>query len=94
MDDSAKVRYDMILGRDLRTSLVLDLIFSNRIISGGKGPYEGCLASIVDVRKYDYAPLTHKNLNRKNPSFICTSMIVLGNKYNQPNPSNVYNSRC
>ena len=51
MDDSAKVRYDMILGRDLQTSLVLDLIFSNRIISGGKGPYEGCLASIVDVRK-------------------------------------------
>ena len=41
VDDPTKVRYDMILGRDLLTALGLDLNFFNRIIGGDKGTYEG-----------------------------------------------------
>ena len=32
----------MILGRDLLTALVLDIKFSENVIIGGEGPYEGC----------------------------------------------------
>ena len=41
----------MILGRDLLTALVL-YFFSGNIIIGGEGPDEGCLAPMVDLRKY------------------------------------------
>ena len=49
MGDSTRGRYDIILGRDLPTSLGLCLKLSNRFIVGGKGLYEGCLAPMVDV---------------------------------------------
>ena len=39
VDDSTNCRYDMIQGRDLLTTLGLDLKFSDNVISGGKGPY-------------------------------------------------------
>ena len=43
-------RYDMILGRDLITARGMVIKFSERVISGVDGTYEGCLAPIVDVR--------------------------------------------
>ena len=39
MDDSTKGRYEIILGRDLLTALVLYLKFFGRVIVGGEGPY-------------------------------------------------------
>ena len=42
MDDSSNSSHDMILGRDLLTSLVIDIKFSQNTISGGEGPYNGC----------------------------------------------------
>ena len=48
-DNKTNIRYDMILGIDLHTALGLDLQFSENIIIGGRGPYEGCLAPIVDL---------------------------------------------
>ena len=49
VDESTNGRYDMILGRDPLISLVLDLKFSDNVIIGGKGPYEGFSAPMVDV---------------------------------------------
>ena len=36
---STNGRYDMVLGRDLLITLVVDLKFSNNVIIGGEGPY-------------------------------------------------------
>ena len=49
VDKSTNGRYDMILGRDLITALVLYLKFSDNFILGGEGSYEGFSAPIVDV---------------------------------------------
>ena len=49
MDEFTNGRYDMILGRYLLTELGLDLKFSENVGIGGKGPYEGFSASMVDV---------------------------------------------
>ena len=52
VDDSAKGRYNMILGRNLLTTLGLDIKFSDRVIVGVERLYEGCLVSMVDVSNY------------------------------------------
>ena len=49
VDKSTNGRYNMILGRDLLTALVLDIKFSDHFILGGEGPYEGYSAPMVDV---------------------------------------------
>ena len=41
VDNSAKSRYDVILGRDIIIELVLDLKFSKHVIICGDVPYEG-----------------------------------------------------
>ena len=38
----------MILGRYLIINLGLDIKFSDYIINGGAGPYEGCSVPMVD----------------------------------------------
>ena len=58
VDNKINRSYDMILGRDLITALGLDLKFSENIIIGGEGPYEGCLGPMVDLSNYDYKSLT------------------------------------
>ena len=50
----------MILGRDLLIALGLYLNFSEDIIIGGEGPYEGCSAPMVDLSNYDFKPLIDK----------------------------------
>ena len=52
VDDSAKGRYNMILGRNLLTTLGLDIKFSDRVIVGVERLYEGCSVSMVDVSNY------------------------------------------
>ena len=49
VDEFTNGRYDMILGRYLLTELGLDLKFSENVGIGGKGPYEGFSAPMVDV---------------------------------------------
>ena len=49
-DDSAKGRYDMILGRDLLTELGLNLKFSEHVIEADDGPFKGSKTIIVDSR--------------------------------------------
>ena len=71
----------MILGRDLITSLVLDINFSYRVIIRGNGPYKGCSTPMVDVNKYNFKYLKDKNLNRKNHLSILTLTNDFNHKY-------------
>ena len=54
MDDSAKGRYDMILGIYLLTELGLNLEFSEHVIEEDDGPFKGSTAPMVDLSKYIY----------------------------------------
>ena len=62
VDESTNCRYKIILGRDLLTTLGLDLKFSENVIIGGEGPYEGCSAPMVDVKKYNFKSITDKTV--------------------------------
>ena len=59
----------MILGRDPLTALVLILKFSENMIIGSEGPYEGCLESMVDLSNYKFKSLTEK-IFKQEESFI------------------------
>ena len=50
----------MILGRDLLTALGLDIRFSENIIIGGDGTYEGCSVPMVHLKNYEFKSLTDK----------------------------------
>ena len=60
MDNSDEGKYGMILGRGIITTLGLDIKFSEHVLIRGAGPYEGCLAPMVDVNNYDFKHLTDK----------------------------------
>ena len=62
IDESIHGRYYIILGRDLLTALVLDLKFSNNIIFGVEGPYEGYSVPMVDVINYNFNIITFKTV--------------------------------
>ena len=49
MDDSDKVRQDMILSRDSLSGLVLNLILSDHVIEADDGPFKGLMAPMVDL---------------------------------------------
>ena len=59
----------MILGRDLLTALGMDPEFSEKIIVGSEGPYEGCQAPMVDLSNYDFKYLT-ENIVKPEEYFI------------------------
>ena len=50
----------MILGRDILITLGMNLKFSENIIIGGDGPYEGCSLPMVDLKNYEFKSLTDK----------------------------------
>ena len=53
MDDSAKGRYDMILGQDILTELGLNLKFSEHVIKADDGPFNGSTTPwLIWVRIY------------------------------------------
>ena len=52
----------MILGRYLLIALILNLIFSENVIIGGEGPYEGCLEKMVDISNYNFTSITDKTI--------------------------------
>ena len=62
-------RYDMLLGRDLLTALVLYIKFSDNVIIVIKGPNEGCSSPMVDVSNYDFTYITDKTVKLEE-SFI------------------------
>ena len=61
VDDSDKVRYDMILGRYSLTVLVLNLKLSDHVIKADDRPLKGLTAPMVDIGVYEL-----KNLNTGN----------------------------
>ena len=69
VDESTISRYDTILGRDLLTALGLYLKFLEKFIIGGDRPYEGWLATMVDVSNCDFTYLTDKTV-KSEESFI------------------------
>ena len=64
MDDSAKVKYDMILGRYLSTELGLNLEFSEHVIKADNGPFKGSTTLIVYLGVYIFEDL---NLEKITP---------------------------
>ena len=69
MDESTTSRYDIILGRDLLTALVLDNKFSDNIIIGIEVPYKGFLSPMVDVSNDDFKYITDKTV-KPEESFV------------------------
>ena len=70
----------MILGRDLLTALGLDLKFSEDIIIGGEGPYEGCLAPMAELSNYDCKYLTENIVKPEKILLIRTSKNDLNSR--------------
>ena len=52
VDDSAKGRYDMILGRNLLTALGLKIKFSDNVIKLDDGTFKGLMAPMFDLGTY------------------------------------------
>ena len=52
VDDSAKGRYDMIMGQDLLTELVLNLKFSEHVIEADDGTFKGYTTPMVNFGTY------------------------------------------
>ena len=67
VDESTNSRYNMILGRDLLTALVLTLKFSENFICGGEGPYKGCSEPMVDVNNYYFNIVMAKTVKQEEP---------------------------
>ena len=61
VDNKTNSRYDMILVRDLIATLGLDIKFSEKLVIGGEGPYEGCLAPMDDFINHDFKSLTENS---------------------------------
>ena len=66
MDESAKDRYDMILGRDLLIELWLNLKWSNYDIEGYGGPFKGSTSPMVDLVTYELTKINTGKLNLNN----------------------------
>ena len=52
VDKSSKVRYDMILGRDILKDFVLNLKFSNHIMKADDGNFKFSTAPMVGLGTY------------------------------------------
>ena len=52
--DSAKGGYNIILGRDILTGLVLNLKRSEHVIKNDNGPFKGSKTPMVDLGIYIY----------------------------------------
>ena len=57
MDDSAKVRYNMILVQDLLTELGFNLKLSEHIIKEDDGPFKGYTTPMVNLSAYIFKDL-------------------------------------
>ena len=57
VDDSAKGRYDTILGRDLSTELGLNLKSYEHVIGADNGPLKASTTTMVDLGNYIFKDL-------------------------------------
>ena len=65
MDESAKIRYDTILVRDLLTELILNLKFSEHVIGEYDGPLKGSSSFMVDLCTYEFKYLNTGEITPK-----------------------------
>ena len=109
-DESTNGKYDIILGRDLITALVLDLKFYDNVMIGRHGPYEGCLSLMVGVNNYNFKYITDKTIKPKEsfvnlfvheclkPNSAKTSTRrmhrILDTKYEKSDLNNVMTEQC
>ena len=54
VDDSAKSRYDIILGRDLLTELGLNIKISYHVIESDDVPFKEYTPPMVDIGTYEF----------------------------------------
>ena len=54
VDDSAKGRYDMTMGKDILTSLGLNLKSSDYTTETYEGPLKGSISPLVDLGMYEF----------------------------------------
>ena len=86
VDESDKGIYDMILGRDIFTSLGLNLKFSDHIIETDDGPFKGYTAPMIDMGKYYFKYLntediTSLQMRTQNKYINCNKSVLLLNNY-------------
>ena len=62
VDESAKVIYDMILGRYILKSLGLSLLLSDHVIESYGGPLKGYTSPMVDLGRYEFKILNTGNI--------------------------------
>ena len=60
VDESAEGRHYIVLGRDLLTTLIIDINISKNVIIGGAGPYEVLSAPMAAISNYGFKSLTYK----------------------------------
>ena len=60
--ESTNSIYNITLSKDLLIALELDINFSEDVIIGGEGLYEGWSSPMVDVRNYDFKSITDKTV--------------------------------
>ena len=73
MDDSAKGRYDMILGRDISTELWLNIKYSEHVIEVDDGPFNGSITPMVDLGTYIFKDL---NTGKITPEYSFTNAYI------------------
>ena len=66
VDESAKGRYDVILGRDILTKLGLNLELYDHVIEANDGTFKGCTVSMVDLGMHEFEDLNIEQLHLKN----------------------------
>ena len=54
VDDSAKVRYETVLSRDILTSLGMNLKFSDHVIEAYDGTFKRSAQPMVDLGVYEF----------------------------------------
>ena len=52
LDDSDKGRWDIILGTNILTELVLNLKLSEHVIEADGGPFKGSITPMIDLGMY------------------------------------------
>ena len=65
LDDSAKVRYDMILGWDLLTEVGLNIKISEHVIEADDGPFNRSITTMVDLGNYILKYLNTRKITPK-----------------------------
>ena len=71
VDESAKGRYNMVLGQYLLTELGLNLKFSENIIEANYGPFKGSTTPKVNLGMYIFKDLNTGKLYPRNCPRSC-----------------------